>query len=679
MRVENLMRKLEIMEIKRYAVSLLAVIVSLTMSIAQSLSIELKSPGRLEKEVGGDIYKLESIKISGAMDAKDLECLRKMAGVNYDGKQTEGRLKFADLRDVCFLPGDEFFSSTGGTKITDEYILPVRAFSNCQLETVILPTELKEIGAEAFWGSSIKEITLPENIVIKENAFMDCKQLAQINFPQTTKEILYSAFYGCESLRQIVLNDVCVISGNAFLGLPVVESICIRGDLGHIDGWNTFADCPELTTVEFDGVVLSTGGPRMFANCPNLTTVIFKAPIIGINIGKPEGCPLLRDYKVQSAVYYSMYDDLIRKSTGEMWLANTVETYDMAVRVRRTSLKFLNMNLSDVIKNIIKRQCGQLLYEIAVNLAKSGKTDDAKEFLKVTAQMDYIYFDKTSDDETIMKPLRDDVRYNYLLNDEGLDESDYYQVLKLSPAYETGSVIGEPFIYQNSNDKDLVRVREYFKLDSIMGNGDEISRIKNIMSWVHNNVRHDGASPWPDCNYNSIDMYNLCKNQKRGLNARFLNMMLNEMYLACGFKSRFIVCMPKNFATDKDCEIVTIVWSETLGKWIMMDPSYEAYVTDGNGLLLHPGEIRQRIIDGLPVRVNDDANWNNKVSLTQEMYFDYKMKNFYLFSAHTISEYNAEGNGSQYSPIITLVPVGVKFEKNAATVTDDAYFWQSPL
>lgn len=98
------------------------------------------------------------------------------------------------------------------------------------------------------------------------------------------------------------------------------------------------------------------------------------------------------------------------------------------------------------------------------------------------------------------------------------------------------------FTYQSATDSNLVRVRRYFNLDSIAGDGDEISQIKNLMYWLPDAIRHDGGSMWPDCARNSIAMYELCKREGRGLNCRFLAQVLSEMYLAMGFPSRFVTC-----------------------------------------------------------------------------------------------------------------------------------------
>ena len=107
-----------------------------------------------------------------------------------------------------------------------------------------------------------------------------------------------------------------------------------------------------------------------------------------------------------------------------------------------------------------------------------------------------------------------------------------------------------------------------------------------------------------------------------------------------------------------------------------MDPTFNAFVTDENGLLLHPGEVRQRIAGGLPLVLNDDANWNNRQKQTKEEYLDsYMAKNLYIISAYIDSGFGTEG--STRGEYVTLVPSGFNApDRNC--VSDDAWFWQSP-
>ena len=71
-------------------------------------------------------------------------------------------------------------------------------------------------------------------------------------------------------------------------------------------------------------------------------------------------------------------------------------------------------------------------------------------------------------------------------------------------------------------------------------------------------------------------------------------MVLNEMYLAMGFKSRYVTCMPSD-PNDNDCHVINIVYSETLNKWLWVDPSFGIYVTDENNNMLGIAETRERL------------------------------------------------------------------------------------
>ena len=48
------------------------------------------------------------------------------------------------------------------------------------------------------------------------------------------------------------------------------------------------------------------------------------------------------------------------------------------------------------------------------------------------------------------------------------------------------------FTYQSKDDYRLRAVRDYLKLDSVAGQGDELSKIINLLHFVHDNMPHDG-------------------------------------------------------------------------------------------------------------------------------------------------------------------------------------------
>ena len=237
-------------------------------------------------------------------------------------------------------------------------------------------------------------------------------------------------------------------------------------------------------------------------------------------------------------------------------------------------------------------------------------------------------------------------------------EQSYLGILKKAAKYTDKEQIPIPtFTYQSMHHPQLVLLRKELKLDSIAGKGNEISQILNLLHWIHYLIPHDGQHGNPDTK-NAISFIKTCKQDKRGLNCRGLATTLNECYLAMGFKSRFLTCMPKDSVFD-DCHVINMVYSNDLKKWIWVDPTSDTYIMNEKGELLSIQEVRERIIHNKPLILNPDANWNRTVSQKKEEYlYKYMAKNLYRFECPLVSEYDTEtaqkGKNLTY---IELLPV----------------------
>ena len=261
------------------------------------------------------------------------------------------------------------------------------------------------------------------------------------------------------------------------------------------------------------------------------------------------------------------------------------------------------------------------------------------------------------------------------------EQGDFMWILRQVGPYDSSAPTDSlpRFRYADPNDRDLVRVREYFNLDSIAGSGDELSKIRNLMHWVHNAVRHDGSSRNPTSR-NAIDLIEVCRKENRGINCRMMAQVLNECYLAMGFKSRFVTCMPRKMVND--CHVINVVYSATLDKWVWVDPTFDAYVVDENGVMLSIQEVRERMRDGRPYFLNEDANWNNESPQTQKHYLDtYMAKNLYYLVCSDRSEFDTETWCEGKHPIyyVALIPEGYDCDREYHFMTtNDKWFWASP-
>ena len=147
---------------------------------------------------------IDNLKIIGKIAEDDFSHIR---SASYSKK-----IKVLDLSNVeglTKIPSKAFYSS----------------YSEPELESVILPDSVEEIGAEAFYGcKNLKSIVFPKNLkAIGDSAFSSCN-LESITLPESLKEIGEYAFSYC-NLKSIVLpKNLQKIGYNSFRNCPL-ESV----------------------------------------------------------------------------------------------------------------------------------------------------------------------------------------------------------------------------------------------------------------------------------------------------------------------------------------------------------------------------------------------------------------------------------------------------------------------
>jgi len=308
---------------------------------------------------------------------------------------------------------------------------------------------------------------------------------------------------------------------------------------------------------------------------------------------------------------------------------------------------------------------------------KKSKALDALDTALELGYSNYYHFLEDSD----LDNLRKEKRFAKI-QDELKERGDYLYILKKDHAYLEDENAGEEFIYEGVGNWRIRNVREYLKLDSVAGDGDEISKILNIMTYIHNEIPHDGGH-WPNCEIDAVDIYNYSKaNNKRGVNCRALAIVLNECYLSMGFPSRFVTCLPKA-KNDPDCHVINSVWVAGLNKWIWIDPSFNAYVTDENGTLLSIEEVRNRMINDEPLFLNEDANRNGRPTYKPWYLETYMAKNLYWFQCPLRNIFNVETRyRNTNEKYVSLVPTGyspTNYGTEVIKTNNPDYFWKAPL
>ncbi len=320
---------------------------------------------------------------------------------------------------------------------------------------------------------------------------------------------------------------------------------------------------------------------------------------------------------------------------------------------------------------------GEIYYTLAYSNTLSGKYTEVAEYLRKAAELNRRFITQYRHD---MRQYLGHPEINKILAQ--IKDIDLNHILREGEYAPLSSTTGLPkFTYASASDPRLVQLREELNLDKVAGDGDEISKIKNLTTFIHNRVHHNGSSGI-GCARNGKALWDFAADGRGELNCRGMALLLNECFLAMGFPSRYITCFPRDFGiSDQDCHVINAVYSGQLGKWVWMDPSFNAWFTDDDGTLLGIDEVRRMVMDGRTPHLNPEANHYNG-QLSPVYYLDYYMtKNLYALEACDTNVYGTEDSslGVQRT-FIVLQPVEFSNDNYNAKVkvSDPEWFWQKP-
>lgn len=167
-------------------------------------------------------------------------------------QQEEGLVYYNDLLFTWKggdLPNNGHLTVREGTRIICDH-----ALQQCSaLQSIILPTTLREIHQEAFSCTYLQSVIIPEGVEeIHSGAFMCCPHLQSITIPASVRKIGVDMFTGCEQLQHIEVhpdnpyfdsrndcnaiirkNDDCLVAGCCKTQIP--EGVKIIGEGAFMD------------------------------------------------------------------------------------------------------------------------------------------------------------------------------------------------------------------------------------------------------------------------------------------------------------------------------------------------------------------------------------------------------------------------------------------------------------
>ncbi|MBP5705838.1 MAG: leucine-rich repeat domain-containing protein, partial [Spirochaetales bacterium] len=138
---------------------------------------------------------------------------------------------------------------------------------------VVIPSSVGSINGSAFYGTAIKEFTIPPSVVvIGDSAFQDCSDLRYIEIPDNVRELGDGSFQNCPQLREAKIGKgLRKLNQKLFKGSGLKE-ITVPKNIRLIDK-ETFQDCKNLKKVVIEDGVRKIGD-NAFGNTA-LTEITF--------------------------------------------------------------------------------------------------------------------------------------------------------------------------------------------------------------------------------------------------------------------------------------------------------------------------------------------------------------------------------------------------------------------
>ena len=188
---------------------------------AQQVEVTLTDAGTLSAKIAsGQKYSITSLKVSGPINGTDVLYLREMAGSDYKGKSTDGKLVDLDLTDANIVKGGDCYCYYSSYHYyTEKDVLGDYMFYQCKLTSIKLPNSVTSIGRFAFgYCESLTSVTIPYSVTsIGGSAFSYCSSLTSVTIPNSVTSIGNVAFRDCSSLTSVTIgNSVTSIGGSAF-------------------------------------------------------------------------------------------------------------------------------------------------------------------------------------------------------------------------------------------------------------------------------------------------------------------------------------------------------------------------------------------------------------------------------------------------------------------------------
>lgn len=242
----------------------------------------------------GELETIQNLKISGPLDASDIDTIRYQMP----------KLEVLDLKEVSLVESDKTYDAQDRR---EHYKLKKGVITKRMLQcfyslvTLVLPKDITEIEDYGIYGNG-KLVSVEIPVTVKKvgaHAFESCASLPKVELPNA-ETLGASVFEGCTKLTTVTLSpDLLAIPDYAFRYCSSLQKVELPN--AETLGMEAFSKCSKLTTVTLSPA-LQTIPRYAFQDCISLVDIQLPPSLISIGWCAFIGCESLTSVDIPNTV-----------------------------------------------------------------------------------------------------------------------------------------------------------------------------------------------------------------------------------------------------------------------------------------------------------------------------------------------------------------------------------------